>query len=398
MNSLPHSLFIGDTEMKVKSDVKIEVIESDPLHLYFSTSNGLGSGKMETGEIHLTLDQLSGKYRQVWIEAPEDSINSQAPTQADKAKITNSRRNYQQFYRKEVDKWICLSCEAKYDSTHGIHYHLNHTTCGFGDKQKMAPKKDFRCFYTRENEKFVCVNCSQRYDTIRGVHYHLNNKKCGQIPPRNLLPVQLDTPQSSEMKAKRSQPGPKRNYLKFYRKENNQCVCLSCGTRYQSVHGMHNHLNLTKCGFGEKFKSSPKTNYTQFYRKEDEKLICNSCGIHYSSMHGMHYHLNSTKCGYGAKDKVTPKRNYQEFYTKVENSYICNHCQYKIDYLQGIHRHLRNCDGSGLGSDPLHQEKITIISPAPTELEPAVKYKQVTVTAHTGHHADINFIGHDQNL
>lgn len=76
---------------KVKSDVKIEVIESDPLHLYFSTSNGLGSGKMETGEIHLTLDQLSGKYRQVWIEAPEDSINSQAATQADKAKITNSR-------------------------------------------------------------------------------------------------------------------------------------------------------------------------------------------------------------------------------------------------------------------------------------------------------------------
>ena len=115
-------------------------------------------------------------------------------------------------------------------------------------------------------------------------------------------------------------------------------------------------------------------------------------------MHGMHYHLNSTKCGYGAKDKVTPKRNYQEFYTKVENSYICNHCQYKIDYLQGIHRHLRNCDGSGLGAGPLHQEKITIISPAPTELEPAVKYKQVTVTAHTGHHADINFIGHDQNL
>ena len=236
-------------------------------------------------------------------------------------------------------------------------------------------------------------------DTIRGVHYHLNNKKCGQIPPRNLLPVQPDAPHPSEMKTSRAQSGTKRNYLKFYRKENNLCVCLTCGSRYQSVHGMHNHLNLTKCGFGEKFKSNPKTNYTQFYRKEDEKLICNSCGISYSSMHGMHYHLNSTKCGYGAKDKVTPKRNYQDFYSKVDNSYICNHCQYKIEYLQGIHRHLRNCDGGSVMSEP--GEKITIISPAPSELQPQVKlYKQVTVTAHTAHNsdADLSFIGHDQNL
>ena len=75
---------------KVKSDVKIEVIESDPLHLYFSTSNGLGSGKMETGEIHLTLDQLSGKYRQVWIESQDDTANPPA-TQTEKTKITNSR-------------------------------------------------------------------------------------------------------------------------------------------------------------------------------------------------------------------------------------------------------------------------------------------------------------------
>ena len=162
---------------------------------------------------------------------------------------------------------------------------------------------------------------------------------------------------------------------------------------------MHNHLNLTKCGFGEKFKSSPKTNYTQFYRKEDEKLICNSCGIHYSSMHGMHYHLNSTKCGYGAKDKVTPKRNYQDFYSKVDNSYICNHCQYKIEYLQGIHRHLRNCDGSVMTSESPQEERITIISPAPTEQQlPGKLYKQVTVTAHTVSADNLSFIGHDDSL
>ena len=108
MNTLPHSLFIGDTEMKVirktndklylypicfshqvKNDVKIEVIESDPLHLYFSSN--VGNNKMDSGEIHLTLDQLNGKYRQVWIETPGDIGNTSAASQAEKTKLTNSR-------------------------------------------------------------------------------------------------------------------------------------------------------------------------------------------------------------------------------------------------------------------------------------------------------------------
>ena len=113
----------------------------------------------------------------------------------------------------------------------------------------------------------------------------------------------------------------------------------------------------------------------------------------------MHYHLNSTKCGYGAKDKVTPKRNYQDFYSKVENSYICNHCQYKIEYLQGIHRHLRNCDGSLAMSETPQEERITIISPAPSDQQPQGKlYKQVTVTAHTVAADNLSFIGHDDSL
>ena len=70
--------------------MKIEVIESDPLQLYFS-SNGVGTAKMETGEIHLTLDQLNGKYRQVWIEAPDDNIDGHVSTQTEKTKISNSR-------------------------------------------------------------------------------------------------------------------------------------------------------------------------------------------------------------------------------------------------------------------------------------------------------------------
>ena len=74
---------------QVKNDVKIEVIESDPLHLYFSSN--VGNNKMDSGEIHLTLDQLNGKYRQVWIETPEDIGNTSAASQAEKTKLTNSR-------------------------------------------------------------------------------------------------------------------------------------------------------------------------------------------------------------------------------------------------------------------------------------------------------------------
>ena len=74
---------------KVKNDVKIEVIESDPLHLYFSSN--VGNNKMDSGEIHLTLDQLNGKYRQVWIETPEDIGNTSVASQAEKTKLTNSR-------------------------------------------------------------------------------------------------------------------------------------------------------------------------------------------------------------------------------------------------------------------------------------------------------------------
>ena len=306
------------------------------------------------------------------------------------------RKSYQQFYRKVDNKWICLSCNTQYDSTHGIHYHLNHTICGFGDKERVAPKKDFRGYYTRDNDKFVCLGCSQRYETIRGVHYHLNNKKCGKLSPDQfqIQPVFVlpqvkpeETPPDGGIKI----ASPKRNYLKFYKKQDKVCICFGCGSRYHSIHGMHNHLNSTKCGFGEKFRSTPKTSYTQFYRKEEDKLICNCCNITYNSMHGMHYHLNSTKCGFGAKDRVATKRSYQDFYTKENKSFVCNHCHYRVEYLQGIHRHLRNCPGYNSYPNPSEPslEDTTINIDKSPKIVKTIIYSE---------NENMNYIGHDASL
>ena len=390
MNSLTHSVFVSEPDIEVHEvqdirDIKLEVIEPEPLQLYLT--NGLARAKVENGEIHLTLDQLNSvNHKKIFFHGHNNQTESE--------KGHTSRKNYQQFYKKVEGKLVCLSCDSQYDSTHGIHYHLNHTVCGFGDKEKVAPKKDFRGYYARDNDKFVCLGCSQRYETIRGVHYHLNNKKCGKLSPDKFqlqsVISQLSPQSSAPLDRSSTEDGvqktsAKKNYLKFYKKEGKTCVCIGCDTRYQSIHGMHNHLNSTKCGFGEKFKSSPKTSYVQFYRKEEEQLICNSCNITYSSMHGMHYHLNSTTCGFGVKEGVVQKRNYQDSYTKEDNKYICNHCSFKVEYLQGIHRHLRNCCGYVDLTDK--DEDIT-----------PVKSSKVLKTIIFSGNENMNYIGHDESL
>ena len=300
------------------------------------------------------------------------------------------RKNYQQFYRKSDNKLICLTCDAQYDSTHGMHYHLNNTVCGFGDKQRVAAKKTFRDHYTRDSEnKFVCLGCSQKYETIRGVHYHLSNKKCGKLTKDELVStagIDLDP-----LKPLESKIVIKKNYLGLYSKEGKISVCNTCGSKYHSIHGIHTHLNKTKCGFGEKFKRSPKTNYTVLYSRKDDKLICNGCHVIYNSMHGMHYHLNSTKCGFGDKERLAQKRSYQDFYTKEGSVYTCNHCQYKIEYLQGMHRHLRSCDGfiqivTESSSSP--GTVISSVKPAPKLIKTIIYSDNETM----------NFIGHDSGL
>ena len=82
MNNLSHSIFVHELDpgIKVQSlqDVKLEVIDSEPLHLYFT--NGIARAKLENGEIHLTLDQLNGadtKYKRIFVTSePQPHLSS----------------------------------------------------------------------------------------------------------------------------------------------------------------------------------------------------------------------------------------------------------------------------------------------------------------------------------
>ena len=228
MNS--HSVFVSEPDIEIDiSDVKLEVIDPEPLQLYFT--DGSARAKIENGEIHLTLDQLN-KVQEKFIFEGESH-----QSQTEKGPTT-LRKNYQQFYKKVEGKLVCLSCGSQYDSTHGIHYHLNHTICGFGDKEKVAPKKDFRGYYARDNDKFVCLGCSQRYETIRGVHYHLNNKKCGKLSPdkfqvhsviSQLSPQSSVSPERACNEDGEQRSPTKKNYLKFTRRKA-RCVFVTAVT------------------------------------------------------------------------------------------------------------------------------------------------------------------------
>jgi len=281
------------------------------------------------------------------------------------------RKKHKELYHKVDGQWRCNNCDSSYDSNHGIYYHLKHTKCGFGYKTKSKPKKDWSLMYRREAGIFICQLCDKNYETIRGVHYHLRKTVCGEkedmikemarkqeeegkivmdgligdnLPENGLC---LGQP-GWKLQGKKGVSGPNRkNYKQFYRKEDETSICLSCDSKYYSIHGMHNHLNNTRCGFGDKFVSRPKTSYLDLYHKESEnKFVCLGCKNTYNSMHGLHYHLNRTRCGFGHKETMQTKRNYLGLYKRTEDippQFSCNACGFTMGYLTGIHRHLKEC-------------------------------------------------------
>jgi len=299
--------------LKLESTIKLEaidIVENDPL-------DDLG----QSSDIHWT-----------WKKEHKSSH------------CKSQRKNYQQFYNKREGSYFCLSCDAKYESTHGMHYHLNNTVCGFGTGQSK-PKKDYRELYRREQGKFVCNRCDQCYESIRGVHYHLSKLRCGgRVQERDHTGPDLEASKSDKQ------------------------------------------FSLPTAA------PKPKTCYTQFYTKDEENLICNTCGSNYLSIHGMHYHLKSTSCGFGTNQPSKKKRNHKQFYTKVENCYYCNYCEFRIDYLQGIHRHLKLC--SGLTS--LAEESGNIYEDEKSAMDICVV--EVEDSNITYLETDMNFIGHDQNI
>ena len=275
------------------------------------------------------------------------------------------KQNYKSLYVKEAGQIVCCGCGSVYQSERGMHYHLKLTTCGFGTKDKSPPKKDYTPFYKVENSIHICLVCGVNYDTIRGMHYHLQ-KKCGANAQAKVFSPK---PGTSEDGLKRSPPREKKNYKQFYsKKDDSTFMCLGCETVYQSSNGVHSHLNTTKCGFGDKFRSPPKTSYLQLYKREGGQFVCLGCGKIYWSGTGVHHHLNNTRCGFGEKENGSPRMNYTSLYNKEEDSYKCKKCAFTVPYIRGIHRHIKSCVAGFVEElNTLAEEEIKVIEKADDE-------------------------------
>ena len=78
-------------------------------------------------------------------------------------------------YIKQDGHFICLACEAYYQSNKGIHHHLTNKSFGFGEAH--TDKKSLQGHYVRAKGKYSCSKCSSEFAHYVGFWRHL--KKWG---------------------------------------------------------------------------------------------------------------------------------------------------------------------------------------------------------------------------
>ena len=228
------------------------------------------------------------------------------------------------LYRKENSEYVCCTCKSRYKSISGIYTHLNTMVCGHGTK-KREETRNFKLdlgLYSSEGSQFQCTGCMKRYNSLAGVHKHLEtNDECG-----------LRTPQIEEqMKSVKKKPVPTKNFKDLYIKEDGQFICLACEAYYQSIRGIHHHLN--------KNCKAVKGKHKGLYRKENSEYVCCTCKSRYKSLSGIYTHLNTMVCGHGTK-KREEKRNFRDLYIKEDGKFICLVCAANYQSIKGIHYHL----------------------------------------------------------
>ena len=228
------------------------------------------------------------------------------------------------LYRKENSEYVCCTCKSRYKSISGIYTHLNTMVCGHGTK-KREETRNFKLdlgLYSSEGSQFQCTGCMKRYNSLAGVHKHLEtHDECG-----------LRTPQIEEqMKSVKKKPVPTKNFKVLYIKQDGQYICLACEAYYQSIRGIHHHLN--------KNCKAVKGKHKGLYRKENSEYVCCTCKSRYKSLSGIYTHLNTMVCGHGTK-KREEKRNFRDLYIKEDGKFICLACAANYQSIKGIHYHL----------------------------------------------------------
>ena len=152
----------------------------------------------------------------------------------------------------------------------------------------------------------------------------------------------------------RTEKKVRRSYLGLYSSVGAEFLCNGCDKRYNSVRGVHRHLEThDACGLKSpqieeemktvnvKKKPSPMRNFKDLYIKQDGRYICKTCETYYQSIKGIHHHLTNKSCGFGQGN--TDKKYLRELYERVGGKYACRKCFQEFENYVGVWRHLKTC-------------------------------------------------------
>ena len=89
------------------------------------------------------------------------------------------KQMYRSLYYRNGDHFVCKTCDRGFESGRGIHYHLNKTLCGFGEKDAKETRQNYLGLYTKDEGLYTCINCDSTYMSDRGIYSHLNRTHCG---------------------------------------------------------------------------------------------------------------------------------------------------------------------------------------------------------------------------
>lgn len=195
------------------------------------------------------------------------------------------------FSRGETGVFICKKCKHKYKSLNGLRYHLKTLACELGETPSKQLKTDWTSLYSKVDDIFSCLQCSSIFGNLKPLHRHLKSSSCGDDAPKQKL--------NEDENANYCRSDEKKNYLRLYSKDGDMFRCNGCNSLYQSLNGMHFHLKTTICGFGNKNPNSfTRKDFRDLYMKLDTgDCICLGCGSCYQSNTGLYHHLRRTECG-----------------------------------------------------------------------------------------------------
>jgi len=187
----------------------------------------------------LKYDSIRGIHRHLQEKCGVDAKPkvTPKPERPKKPKVKRNKEEYEQFFRKNDDEstYICNGCESVYQSTKGIHSHLDTTYCGFGDRYRSAPKACYLDMYRKSEGHYICLRCDRSYTSNKGVLSHLKVTKCG-YGDKDYTP-------------------PRRSYALMYVKDDDgQFVCKRCSFKGSYMQAMHRHLRTCAASFLEELQ------------------------------------------------------------------------------------------------------------------------------------------------